>query len=142
MHPGQSLTIGRDRLTYRAFDKENVDFDTVKKGMGKSKRQVPKKDKAKAMTFMDDRKVFTEDQIIKKEASCCLKCGASWVDLNKCLGCGVAPRAASSTRSTSRSAPSPRAFYETRAKVFPEYKEARRKRIEIRKNIERNQQAK
>ena len=31
--------------------------------------------------------------------------------------------------------------YETRDKVFPEYKEARRKRIEIRKNIERNQQA-
>ena len=142
VHPGQSLTIGRDRLTYRAFDKDNVDFDTVKKGMGKSKRQVPKKDKAKAMTFMDDRKVFTEDQI-KKEASRCLKCGASWVDPNKCLGCGVCTtRCKFDAIHLKKLTYNESIPYETRAKVFPEYKEARRKRIEIRKNIERNQQAK
>ena len=142
VHPGQSLTIGRDRLTYRAFDKENVDFDTVKKSMGKSKRQVPKKDKAKAMTFMDDRKVFTEDQI-KKEASRCLKCGASWVDPNKCLGCGVCTtRCKFDAIHLKKLTYNESIPYETRAKVFPEYKEARRKRIEIRKNIERNQQAK
>ena len=26
---------------------------------------------------------------MKKEANRCLKCGATWVDLNQCVGCGL-----------------------------------------------------
>ena len=88
VHPGQSLVIGRDRLTYRAFDKDNVDFDTVKRDCDAAARQVPGKDAAKALSFKDDRKTFTEEQL-KKETARCLGCGASFVDPNKCLGCGV-----------------------------------------------------
>ncbi|MBR3175774.1 MAG: FAD-dependent oxidoreductase, partial [Oscillospiraceae bacterium] len=88
VHPGHSLTIGRDRLTYHAFDKENVDFDTVKRDYDAGARQVPGKDAAKAVTFRDDRMTFTEDQM-KAETARCLGCGASYVDPNKCLGCGV-----------------------------------------------------
>ncbi|MCR5663384.1 MAG: FAD-dependent oxidoreductase [Oscillospiraceae bacterium] len=88
VHPGQSLVIGRDRLTYRAFDKENVDFDTVRSTSDAGARQIPGRDKAKALSFRDDREAFTEEQV-KAETARCLGCGASFVDPNKCLGCGV-----------------------------------------------------
>ena len=88
VHPGQSLVIGRDRLSYRAFDKENVDFDTVRREADGAKRQIPGRDEAKAGSFRDDRLSFTEEQL-KAETARCLGCGASFVDPNKCLGCGV-----------------------------------------------------
>ena len=84
----QSLVIGRDRLSYRAFDKENVDFDTVRREADGAKRQIPGRDEAKAGSFRDDRLSFTEEQL-KAETARCLGCGASFVDPNKCLGCGV-----------------------------------------------------
>jgi ferredoxin len=34
------------------------------------------------------RMPFTEEQA-KVEANRCLKCGATWVDLNQCIGCGL-----------------------------------------------------
>ena len=88
VHPGQSLVIGRDRLSYHAFDKDNVDFDTVRRDSSRDGRQIPGKDESKASTFKDDRKTFTEEQL-KIETARCLGCGASFVDPNKCLGCGV-----------------------------------------------------
>ncbi len=88
VQPGQSLTIGRDRLTYRAFDMENVNFDTVKRSADPAPRQLPAKDESKARSFKDDRKTFTEEQL-KAETARCLGCGSSFVDPNKCLGCGV-----------------------------------------------------
>ena len=88
VHPGQSLVIGRDRLSYRAFDLENVNFDTVRRSADPAPRQVPGKDEKKASTFRDDRRTFTEEQL-KAETARCLGCGASFVDPNKCLGCGV-----------------------------------------------------
>ena len=133
VHEGHSLTIGRDRLTYRSFDKDNVDFDTVKRVNVKTKRQVPGKDQAKAGTFKDDRKVFTEEQI-KKEAERCLGCGASFVDPNKCLGCGVCTLRCKFDAIHLKK----RYYYESidyadRKKVLPIYEEGRRKRIEIKK---------
>jgi len=136
VHPGQSLTIGRDRLTYHAFDKDNVDFDSVKRANNKVKRQVPKKDKSKACTFRDDRLAYSEEQM-KKEASRCLGCGASWVDPNKCLGCGVCTtRCKFDAIHLKKLTYNESIDYEKRFKVFPEFKEARRKRIEIRKMAE------
>ena len=133
VHPGQSLVIGRDRLTYRAFDKDNVDFDSVKRSNNKVKRQVPKKDKAKACTFKDDRLVFTEEQM-QKEASRCLGCGASWVDPNKCLGCGVCTvRCKFDAIHLHKRSYDESIDYFDRPKVLPEFAEGRRKRIEIRK---------
>jgi ferredoxin len=39
-------------------------------------------------TFDDLRLPLTEEQV-KKEANRCLKCGATTVDLNQCIGCGL-----------------------------------------------------
>ncbi|MBR1565236.1 MAG: FAD-dependent oxidoreductase [Oscillospiraceae bacterium] len=133
VQPGQSLTIGRDRLTYRAFDKENVDFDTVKRSADATARQIPGKDEAKASTFKDDRKTFTEEQL-KAETARCLGCGASFVDPNKCLGCGVC-----TTRCKFDAIHLKKRYfvesidYFDRPKELPIFMEGRRKRIEIRK---------
>ena len=133
VQPGQSLTIGRDRLTYRAFDKENVDFDTVKRSADASARQIPGKDAAKASTFRDDRKTFTEEQM-KKETARCLGCGASFVDPNKCLGCGVCTTRCKFDAIHLRKRYHVESIhYFDRPKELPIFMEGLRKRIEIRK---------
>ena len=86
VHPGQSLTLARNRRDFIELDKSNLaiaveSFDT-------SSRQVPGHDAKKAKSFSNDRMAFTEEQV-KKEASRCLGCGATVVDENKCIGCGL-----------------------------------------------------
>ena len=137
VQPGQSLTLGRDRLTYHAFDMENVDFDTVKRTNSTEVRQVPGKSEEKAKTFRDDRLTFTEEQV-KKETARCLGCGASFVDPNKCLGCGVCTTRCKFDAIHLRK----RTYVESidyfdRPKVLPEFIAGRQKRIEIRKAAER-----
>ncbi len=133
VHPGQSLVIGRDRLSYHAFDKDNVDFDTVKRDYDASARQLPGKDAAKASSFRDDRRTFTEEQM-KKETARCLGCGASFVDPNKCLGCGVCTTRCKFDAIHLRK----RTFIESidyfdRPKVLPEFMSNRQDKIRIRK---------
>ncbi len=133
VHPGQSLVIGRDRLTYRAFDKENVDFDTVKRDYNPSARQVPGKDEGKAKTFKDDRKTFTEEQV-KLETARCLGCGASFVDPNKCLGCGVCTtRCKFDAIHLKKRTFQESIEYTDRPKVLPEFIRNRERRIAVRK---------
>ncbi|MBQ3671997.1 MAG: FAD-dependent oxidoreductase, partial [Kiritimatiellae bacterium] len=133
VHPGQSLVIGRDRLTYHAFDMENVDFDTVKRDYNAAARQVPGKDESKANTFKDDRKTFTEEQV-KAETARCLGCGASFVDPNKCLGCGVCTTRCKFDAIHLKK----RTFQESidyfdRPKVLPEFIRNRQRKIAVRK---------
>ncbi len=133
VHPGQSLVIGRDRLTYRAFEKDNVDFDTVKRSYNDAQRQVPGKDEKKALSFRDDRMTFTEEQL-KKETARCLGCGASFVDPNKCLGCGVCTTRCKFDAIHLRK----RSFTESidyfdRPKVLPQFMEDRQQKIKIRR---------
>ena len=137
VQPGQSLTLGRDRLTYHAFDMENVDFDTVRRLSSAEDRQVPGKSEVKAKTFRDDRLTFTEEQV-RKETARCLGCGASFVDPNKCLGCGVCTTRCKFDAIHLRK----RTYVESieyfdRPKVLPEFIAGRQKRIEIRKAAER-----
>ena len=137
VHPGQSLTIGRDRLTYHAFDKDNVDFDSVKRSCDAAPRQRPEKDAAKASTFRDDRKTFTEEQL-KRETARCLGCGASFVDANKCLGCGVCTTRCKFDAIHLRKRTNEESIdYFDRPKVLPEYIAQRQRKIEIRAMRER-----
>ncbi|MBO6040854.1 MAG: FAD-dependent oxidoreductase, partial [Oscillospiraceae bacterium] len=133
VHPGQSLVIGRDRLTYRAFDKENVNFDTVKKSADPAPRQIPGKDEKKAATFKDDRRTFTEEQL-KAETARCLGCGASFVDPNKCLGCGVCTtRCKFDAIHLKKRTFEESIDYFDRPKVLPEFIANRERNIQIRK---------
>ena len=133
VHPGQSLVIGRDRLTYRAFDKENVDFDSVKRDYNAAARQIPGKDEAKALSFKDDRRTFTEEQL-KIETARCLGCGASFVDPNKCLGCGVCTTRCKFDAIHLRKRTNVESIdYFDRPKVLPQFIAEREKKIQIRK---------
>ena len=87
VHPGQSQTIARDLREFKELDKENILIDP--EGFDSAKRQIPGKKNVNARnTFGDVRLTFTEEQV-KTEASRCLSCGASVVDLNRCIGCGL-----------------------------------------------------
>ena len=131
VHPGQSLVIGRDRLSYHAFDKENVDFDTVRRDSSRDGRQIPGKDESKASTFKDDRKTFTEEQL-KIETARCLGCGASFVDPNKCLGCGVCTtRCKFDAIHLKKRTFQESIEYQDRPKVLPEFIANREHRIRI-----------
>ncbi|MCR5669786.1 MAG: FAD-dependent oxidoreductase [Butyrivibrio sp.] len=86
VQPNSSLTIGRDPNFFIELDKDDIlvrDYDHVG-------RQVPSVAKTQdgKLTFRDTKQVFTEEQV-KKETSRCLGCGASIVDPNKCIGCGL-----------------------------------------------------
>ncbi|MBR4473305.1 MAG: FAD-dependent oxidoreductase [Oscillospiraceae bacterium] len=141
VHPGQSLVIGRDRLSYHAFDKDNVDFDTVRRESDPAARQIPEKDSAKAVSFRDDRKTFTEEQV-KKETARCLGCGASFVDPNKCLGCGVCTTRCrfDAIHLRKRSYVESIDYFE-RPKVLPEFIAERENKIRIRKMNEKGNNA-
>ena len=86
VHPGQTLTMGRDRRVYRALDKEKVMLSVG--GFDSHKRQEPGYNEAKAKTFSDARVTFTEAQV-KAECARCLGCGATKVDEYLCIGCGL-----------------------------------------------------
>ncbi|MBR4446203.1 MAG: FAD-dependent oxidoreductase [Solobacterium sp.] len=85
VHPGNSLTIGRDLRHFIELDKDNIvlpSYDT-------SARQVPGHTLSTPDSkFRDHRLPFTEEQV-RKEAGRCLSCGQSVVDLNRCIGCGM-----------------------------------------------------
>ena len=86
VHENCTLTIGRNRRDFVELDKNNISVESY----DTSKRQIPAKadEKAQAATFRDLSHSLTEEQI-KAETSRCLSCGASVVDPNKCIGCGV-----------------------------------------------------
>ena len=86
VHEHCTLTIGRNRRDFIELDKENIKVETY----DSSSRQIPPKAdvKEQAKIFRDLSQSLTEEQV-KKETSRCLSCGASVVDPNKCIGCGV-----------------------------------------------------
>ena len=86
VHENCTLIIGRNRRDFIELDKENIKVETY----DSSSRQIPPKAdvKEQAKTFRDLSQSLTEEQV-KKETSRCLSCGASVVDPNKCIGCGV-----------------------------------------------------
>ncbi len=86
VHENCTLTIGRNRRDFVELDKENISVDSY----DTSKRQIPVKadEKVQAATFRDLSQSLTEEQV-QAETSRCLSCGASVVDPNKCIGCGV-----------------------------------------------------
>ena len=86
VHEHCTLTIGRNRREFIELDKTNIKVEAY----DSSSRQIPPKAdvKEQAKTFRDLSQSLTEEQV-KKETSRCLSCGASVVDPNKCIGCGI-----------------------------------------------------
>lgn len=78
------MTIGRNRRDFHELNKEDIKvegYDTIG-------RQEAKEKEEKKVSFRDIRGTLTEEQV-HLEAGRCLSCGASVVDENKCIGCGI-----------------------------------------------------
>ena len=86
VQPHSSLTIGRNRRQFIELDKDNILVEQY----DNASRQRPGTDATvdAKTSFRDARLPFTEEQV-KTETARCLSCGASVVDPNKCIGCGV-----------------------------------------------------
>lgn len=84
VHNGH-MTIGRNHWQFNELDKDNILVESY----DNSSRQIEGVDSSvPAKSFRDAHLTFTEEQV-KKETARCLGCGATVVDENKCIGCGV-----------------------------------------------------
>ena len=82
-----TLTIGRNQRKYVELNKDDVDLSSY----DTAQREAPAvKDAAaaKAAPFREYAQALTEEQV-RAETARCLGCGASVVDPNKCIGCGL-----------------------------------------------------
>ena len=86
VQPDTSMTIGRNRRQFIELDKQNIKVEQY----DNAQRQIPGMDDSIdwKRSFRDTKRTFTEEQV-KAETARCLGCGASVVDPNKCIGCGV-----------------------------------------------------
>ena len=83
VQPDTSLTIGRNRRDFIQLDKDNL-FLTGYDSAARQEAAAPAPD----LSFRDTHGTLTEEQV-KTETARCLGCGASVVDPNKCIGCGI-----------------------------------------------------
>ena len=85
VQPNTSLTIGRDPRRFIQLDKQNLDigdYDTA----GRQEPAQPQD--GEHLSFRDTHGTLTEEQV-RRETARCLGCGATIVDANKCIGCGL-----------------------------------------------------
>ena len=85
VQPHSSLTIGRDPNYYVELDKDDY---SVEKYDNTGRQRPARKTGVDKLSFRSDAGVFTEEQV-KKETARCLGCGATIVDPNQCVGCGI-----------------------------------------------------
>ena len=86
VQPGTSMTIGKNRREFIMLDKDNIDvsdYDHAQRQYEGMNEKIDYKN-----SFRDAHNTLTEEQV-KIETARCLSCGASVVDENKCIGCGV-----------------------------------------------------
>ena len=84
VHNGH-MTIGRNTWEFNELDKDNISVESY----DHSSRQREGLDPAvPEKSFRDAHLTLTEEQV-RKETARCLGCGATIVDENKCIGCGV-----------------------------------------------------
>ena len=86
VRPKAHMTIGRNRRAYTPLNTDDIslpDYDTA----GRQEAGIDNNEDHKT-SFKDLHLTLTEEQV-KTETARCLSCGASYVDPNKCIGCGL-----------------------------------------------------
>ncbi len=86
VYPGASMDYGRDKREINMMRKDNLiigEYDKAQRQKA-SYKNTPHAD----MLFTDEKIPFDEERV-KIETARCLQCGASVVDENKCIGCGI-----------------------------------------------------
>ena len=86
VRPRASMTIGRDRRQYIPLNKEDLTYPSYDHAGRQEAAWRSGIDRN--ASFDDAHGTLTEEQI-KIETARCLSCGASYVDPNKCIGCGI-----------------------------------------------------
>ncbi|HBF67844.1 MAG TPA: pyridine nucleotide-disulfide oxidoreductase [Firmicutes bacterium] len=86
VRPLASLTIGRDRRRFVTLDKKDLQYPSYDT-MGRQEAGMDESIDYKN-SFKDAHKDLTEEQV-HIETGRCLSCGVSYVDPNKCIGCGI-----------------------------------------------------
>lgn len=84
VHDGH-MTIGRNHWEFNELDKNNIlveSYDNSSRQREGVDTSIP------AGSFKDAHLTLTEEQV-RKETARCLGCGATIVDENKCIGCGI-----------------------------------------------------
>lgn len=84
VHEGAQMRVGRDRHMWQPFDKDDLSFGSY----DTNRRQKAEAGPAAEDPFRDTSGTLTPEQVAT-ECSRCLSCGASVVDPNKCIGCGI-----------------------------------------------------
>jgi heterodisulfide reductase subunit A-like polyferredoxin len=101
---GGHMTIGRNRRDFIELNKQdilveqydngsrqepaNIDFDNTQSSTAKLTNSEAHKHAVTNTKFLEYHGTLTEEQV-KKETARCLSCGASVVDENRCIGCGI-----------------------------------------------------
>ncbi len=85
---GSSLTVSRNQRHYVELDKDSISLNPG--DYDHAGREIPPCARVEKVlhNWDDPSREFTEEQI-RTETARCLKCGASIVDTNKCIGCGL-----------------------------------------------------
>ena len=77
------MTIGRNRRDFIELNKDDIQVESYDNGSRQDPGVKPVTD-----AFREYHGTLTEEQV-RKETARCLSCGASVVDENRCIGCGV-----------------------------------------------------
>ena len=77
------MTIGRNRRDFIELDKSDIRVEQYDNSSRQEPGVIPTKSQ-----FAEYHGTLTEEQV-KKETARCLSCGASVVDENRCIGCGI-----------------------------------------------------
>ena len=85
VHKGADMKIGRNRRDFIMLDKDDIYVDSYDHA---GRQEAGMDESIDPHSFRDAHKTLTEEQV-KIETARCLGCGASWVDPNKCIGCGI-----------------------------------------------------
>ncbi|MBP5289998.1 MAG: FAD-dependent oxidoreductase, partial [Paludibacteraceae bacterium] len=80
---GGHMTIGRNRRDFIELNKQDISVESYDNGSRQDPGVVPVKSR-----FAEYHGTLTEEQV-KRETARCLSCGASVVDENRCIGCGI-----------------------------------------------------
>ncbi len=86
VHWNASMTIGRDQRYFVELNKEDIEVDGYDTAGRQEAGMVSGADYKNS--FKDYHETLTEEQV-KIETKRCLSCGASVVDPNRCIGCGL-----------------------------------------------------
>lgn len=91
VQPHSTLTIGRNRWEFHMLDKDDihlVDYDHAGRQEVRRKEGRDSEGLDWKKSFHESKLTFTEEQV-RAETARCLSCGASIVDPNRCVGCGI-----------------------------------------------------